>query len=129
MAQINDGSPDAGAVRAFNTLEGEDVSSPLFWENIGSRMTFSFDGGTSPQLVLQPYPTYYEFHNGSLVHVYPEASTPVANFNPNPYPSGTATCHQTSPFDGITRITPGGRCGDQAAPPDVSARIPSYVQP
>jgi hypothetical protein len=128
-AQINDGSRDSGAVRAFNTLEGKDVSSPVFWENIGSNITFSPNGGTSPQLVLQPYPTYYEFHNGTFVTQYPEAALPLLNFNPNPYPSGTVPCQITSPLDSQTRVTPGGRCGDQASAPDVSARTPSYVQP
>ena len=129
MSQINDGSPDSKAVRAFNTLEGKDVTNAVFWENIGSRITFSFDGGPTPQVVLQPYPTYYEYHNGALVHEYPEAGQPVLNFNPNPYPSGTVPCTIISPLDSVGRTTPGGRCGDQASPPDPSARTPSYVQP
>jgi hypothetical protein len=80
VASINDGSPDCDAVKAFNTLTGENVSNPVFWENIGTKITFWANGGPSPQLVLQPYPTYYEFRNGRLVNTYPQASTPRANF-------------------------------------------------
>ncbi len=126
--QVNDGSPDSGAVRAFNTLEGKNVSSPVFWENIGSKITFTVDGGPNPQIAYQLYPTYYEYHNGTFVRQYPEAQTPRENFFPNPYPPGIVPCHKIQP-DGSIQITPGGRCGDQASSPDVTARIPIYVQP
>jgi hypothetical protein len=129
IPQINDGSPESNAATAFNTLTGKDISTPVFWENIGSKITFSVGGGTSPQIVMQPYPTYYEYHNGRFFMEYPEALTPRDNFDSNPYPSGTAICSIVSPFDGIIRVTPGGRCGDQHSAPDPSARTPEYVQP
>jgi hypothetical protein len=93
-----------------------------------SKITFTVDGGPSPPITLQAYPTYYEYHNGAFVHEYPEAPTPFLNFFANPFPSGTVLCSKIQP-DGSIQITPGGRCGDQASSPDVTARIPSYVQP
>jgi hypothetical protein len=139
ISQINDGSPDAAPVKAFNTLTGKNVSSfssPVFWENIGSRITFSVNGGTSPQVIVQPYPTYYQYRNGTLVSKFPEALSPFLNFNFSPYPSGTVTCLLVSPVPDVNgnfpiNVTPGGRCGDQVTPPDVSviAPAPSYVQP
>jgi hypothetical protein len=35
-------------------------SDPKFWEGIGSRIQFRFDGGVDPVLRLQVYPTYDE---------------------------------------------------------------------
>ena len=76
---INDGSPDSGAISAFNTLTGKALppgSSPVFWENIGTKITFSVANGTAPGLVLQPYPTYYEYRNGIRVSTRPQAASP-----------------------------------------------------
>jgi hypothetical protein len=135
IAQINDGSPDADAVAAFNTLLGKNATVPnkrgilSYWESIGSQITVSVDGVTSPRIVVQPYPTYYEFRNGKLVNTYLEAPTPSDNFWTNPYPSGTQPCVKYDYIYGFNRVTPGGRCGDMASPKDVSARTPNYVQP
>ena len=122
---INDGSPDSGAIRAFNTLRGKAVApfgwTPLFWENIGSAIRFRFDGGTAPSLVLQPYPTYYEYRNGKYLGKITQAATPLGNFATNPYPFGTLWCV------GTQGITPGGRCGNAELPRDPSARIPNYT--
>jgi len=123
---INDGSPDSGAIRAFNTLTGKDLppgSSPVFWENIGTKITFSVANGTAPGLVLQPYPTYYEYRNGTRVSTRPQAASPLGNFAPNPYPFGTVICI------GLGGITPGGRCGDASSAAAGSARVPPYTTP
>ena len=122
---INDGSPDAGAIRAFNTLMGNGVAgTPVFWENIGSSIKFYFSGATSPVITLQPYPTYYEYRNGRFFGSTAQAAQPAGNFVPNPYPFGTVECY--TPLVGTT---PGGRCGDAVSPADASARIPPYTVP
>jgi hypothetical protein len=122
----NDGSPDAGAIRAFDTLEGKDLPpgvTPVFWENIGSNVRFDAGGGTAPTLTVQPYPTYYEFHNGMLVTTIPQAASPLGDFVTNPYPFGTVPCTR------LGGTTPGGRCGDASLPRAASARIPPYTIP
>lgn len=120
---INDGSPDAGAIRAFNTLMGKGTEEKIYWENIGSKLTFKFDGGTRPEFVFQPYPTYYEYYNGRLVKVNRQAPDPRLNFNANPYPFGTVPSHR------LGGITPGGRDGDAQKAADATARIPPYSVP
>jgi hypothetical protein len=124
---INDGSPDAGAIRAFNTLTGKSVPqgwTPTFWENIGSKITFERTGGsTAPTLVVQPYPTYYVYQNGRFANTFSQAATPKGNFWTNPYPFGTVECW------GDGGLTPGGRCGNATSPADTSAQTPTYVLP
>lgn len=94
--QIVDGSPDAWAVAAFNTL-----MSPLKWNNIEDRIDegVSLDQGTPPILgytvETQVYPTCYIYERESdggfyLINTIPQASTPSGNFNSNPYPPGPA---------------------------------------
>jgi hypothetical protein len=126
VSQINDGSPDAGAIRAFDTLTGKDLppgTTAVFWENIGTRISFSAGGGPTASVVVQPYPTYYEYHNGTLVNTTPQAASPLGNFQTNPYPFGTVSCL------GVGGLTPGGRCGDASSPADSSARVPTYTLP
>ncbi len=123
---INDGSPDSSAIRAFNTLTGKDLPpgvTAVFWEDIGSKIEFRFDGGATPTVVMQPYPTYYEYRNGRFFNRVSQAPSPRGNFQLNPYPFGTVSC------PGPGGITPGGRCGDASAPADASARTPPYTQP
>jgi hypothetical protein len=125
---INEGSPDAGAIRAFNTLMGKDLpasQTPLFWENIGSAISFKLDHESINALIyVQNYPTYYIYVNGKLL---PEkrvqAPEPSAHFYTNPYPFGTVPC---SRLGGGT--TPGGRCGDAESQPDASARVPDIIR-
>jgi|GEM_PF-5393037 len=64
---INDGSPDSGAVRAFHTLMGQSppVGPSLFWESIGSQIKYRPDGSTNPEIIVQPYPTYYVYRKES----------------------------------------------------------------
>jgi hypothetical protein len=135
ISQINDGSPDQIAVAAFNTLTGKDTNPAVFWENIGTKISFSYNYGTNPLLALQPYPDYYVYQNGRMVSERPEASSPILNFNPAPFPSGTVPCeynpYPDQPADpSLYLITPGGRCGMQSLPPDPSVRLPfpPYVQ-
>jgi hypothetical protein len=126
IALINDGSPDSGAIRAFNTLTGKDLpagSTAVFWESIGTKITFSVADGPRAALVLQPYPTYYEYRNGLRVSTRPQAPSPLGNFATNPYPFGTVSCL------GLGGITPGGRCGNASAPADGSARTPPFIVP
>jgi Glucodextranase, domain B len=126
MSLINDGSPDSGAIRAFNTLTGKDLppgTTAVFWEDIGTRISFSVGSGSMPTVVLQPYPTYYEFHNGTLVSTRPQAASPLGNFATNPYPFGTVSCL------GLGGITPGGRCGYATGAAEPSARVPTFTVP
>jgi hypothetical protein len=122
---INDGSPDQNATEAFNTLAGGQTTSPAFWESIGSRITVSVNSGTTPSVIVQPYPTYYVYVNGSQKTTYPEASSPTGEFVAGsggingPYPFGIVSC--TLPLG----FVPGGRCGNATLPPDPTARIPS----
>lgn len=129
VASINDGSPDDGAVRAFNTLTGKDLpegQTPVFWEDIGSQIKFKLDGSTSPEVIVQPYPTYFIYKNGRFAPpAIPQALTPLGNFQQDPYPFGKVHC---SVLFGIFGVTPGGRCGD-ATNPNSSARTPDYVKP
>jgi hypothetical protein len=123
---VNDGSPDTGAIRAFNTLTGKDLpagATAVFWENIGTKISFSIANGATPAVVLQPYPTYYEYRNGTLVSTRPQAASPLGNFATNPFPFGTVPCL------GLGGITPGGRCGNASSTADPSARTPPYVVP
>jgi Glucodextranase, domain B/Carboxypeptidase regulatory-like domain len=126
VSLINDGSPDSGAIRAFDTLTGKDLpagTTAVFWENIGTRIGFTASGGPTASVVVQPYPTYYEYHNGTLVKTTPQAATPLGNFLTNPYPFGTVSCL------GLGGLTPGGRCGDASSPADSSARVPTFTLP
>jgi uncharacterized repeat protein (TIGR01451 family) len=128
ISLINDGSPAALPIRAFNALSALGMGTGTFWENIGSRIVFAPASNTSPVVVSQPYPTYYVFQNGILVQTRPEAATPLGNFVPNPYPFGTVPCPASALVPG-SRTVPGGRCGDGASPANPTARIPPYVGP
>ena len=126
ISLINDGSPDSGAIRAFNTLTGKDLppgTTAIFWENIGTRISFSVADGTTPNVVLQPYPTYYTYRNGTQVANRPQAASPLGNFATNPYPFGTVPCL------GVGGITPGGRCGYATGAAEPSARVPPFTVP
>jgi hypothetical protein len=125
---INDGSPDANAIEAFNTLSGLGVAPAVFWESIGSRITFTAAGGTSPVVNVQPYPTYYVYINGAQVSTTAQASNPINEFVSGnssgvmgPYPFGMVAC----PGLGLLPTVPGGRCGNAVLPPDPTARIPT----
>jgi hypothetical protein len=126
ISLINDGSPDSGAIRAFNTLTGKDLppgTTAIFWENIGIRVSYSVADGTTPNVVLQPYPTYYQYKNGTKIFTRPQAASPLGNFATNPYPFGTVPCL------GVGGITPGGRCGYATGAADPSARVPPFTVP
>ena len=127
-AQINDGSPDIFAIRAFNTLEGLDVPNPIFWENIGTQIVFKVPNPTPPIPLHQPYPTYYEYHNGAFIATYPEFPAPTGNFNTAPYPFGTVTSVGLYPYilnvSPGTPSIPGGRNGVAGLPPGPTVRNP-----
>jgi transglutaminase-like putative cysteine protease len=96
---INDGTPPASGVAAFHTLTSviagtypKVASTPLKWNDIGSRLEFSASRGFPYQLYAQVYPTYLVYRNGIP---FPEETvfqnrTPLGNFNANPYPPGPA---------------------------------------
>lgn len=138
ISKINDGSPDIFAIRAFNTLEGLDVPNPVFWENIGSKITFRC-GDTGPTPVRQNYPTYYRYDNGIFNRRYDQARRPQDHFNTAPYPFGTVPTWglPPTPPDSIPLIDSlpmlptinGGRNGIATLPADVSAGIPAYTLP
>jgi hypothetical protein len=117
VSLINDGSPTKAGINAYNDLSGN-LASPVLWENIGSEILFTWNGGTAPTTKVQPYPTYYVYRNGTLVSTFAQAPSPLANFAVNPYPFGTVTSG-TPP-----NTVPGGRNGDATSPADLTARIP-----
>jgi hypothetical protein len=126
ISLIADGSPDAATIRAFNTLTAKDVApgtTPVFWEDFGAKITFTWGSPTAQAFAVQPYPTYYEYRNGKLVHEKLQALSPLEQFQPNPYPFGTVPC------SGAGGVTPGGRCGNATLPAEPSARVPTYTQP
>jgi hypothetical protein len=125
FGQISDGSPDAAAIRAFNTLTGKDVPEGMtakFWENVGSQIAFPVAFGQGGKWILQPYPTFFIYRNGELVDVIKQAAAPIDHFYPNPYPFGNVPCGM------LELITPGGRCGDAQSPPAPGSRVPPYVE-
>ena len=134
IAQINDGCPDIFGTRAFNTLEGLDVPSPVFWEDIGSKITFrcAFPWTSPPLLgglVPQPYPTYNVYFNGiDKKRPFVQFPKPTGNFNTAPYPFGTVpSIGLIPPIPGIspgTPTIPGGRNGVAGLPPGPTVRNP-----
>jgi hypothetical protein len=125
---INEGSPPAAGILAFNTLMGNAVPrNPTFWENIGSRIKFSYDNGTEPIVTVQAYPTFYVYHNGRLVSINPQAPQPSDHFYRNPYPFGIVPCDGSTAFGSIPHPHGGGRCGNAVAPEESSARIPPIL--
>lgn len=125
FGQISDGSPDALAINAFNTLTGKDLPSgqtPVFWEDVGSQIAFPVQFGERGKFILQPFPTFFMFRNGELIDVREQAARPIDHFYPNPYPFGTVPC-------GHFELTvPGGRCGDAKSPPAPGSRVPPFVK-
>jgi hypothetical protein len=120
--QVNEGSPEASAILAFNTLMGNAVpSDPKFWESIGSRIRFRFDNRTEPIVSVQVYPTYFEYRNGRYMRKYDQLADPQGVFRRNPYPFGAVPC------TGIPFPHWEGRCGDATSPEDVTARVPPFL--
>ncbi len=140
ISQINDGSPEIPGIRAFNTLTAMDEQTPLFWQNIGSKITFKC-GATAPVPINENYPTYYLYQNGSLIlPVFKQAKTPNGHFYASPYPFGTDISYGLPPrgpgdiplIPGIPSFPSmnGGRNGIATAPPDdFSVAIPPYTLP
>ena len=86
---MNDGSPDAIAVAAFNTLE-----SPNIWSDIGSMFSEGPTTGSSYALAQQVYPTYFIYvrnSDGSFTQVdtKTQATNPSGNFSTTPYPGSS----------------------------------------
>lgn len=139
ISQCNDGSPDILGVRAFNTLMGLDVPNPLFWQNIGSKITFKC-GSAAPNFTYENYPTYYFYVNGIANGLNRQAKTPQGHFYTNPYPFGTYPSYGLPPQfpwgapviptlgPGFPTI-PGGRNGVATTPGDASSSTPAYTQP
>jgi len=90
---------------------------------------FWANGDTTPEIVLQPYPSFYEYRNGVLVNVNPQTSEPIGHFyGPGDssypvYPFGTIDCNAAY------GVIPSSRCGDATSPAPPSARIPEYTVP
>lgn len=128
VSLVNDGCHSAEAARAHNTLMGmynHPGPVPLFWEDIGSRISFdAIDAGRST-VVVQDYPTYYVYINGRKLETetHPQAPAPGDHFQSNPYPFGTDGCLC------IFNHQPAGRCGYCPTPPEPSARQPPYTLP
>jgi hypothetical protein len=118
--QVNEGSPDAQAILAFNTLMGNnDVpADPHYWESIGSRIRF-ISSAITPLISVQVYPTYYEYRNGRFVNVYPQASSPSGAFTLYPYPFGAVECPDSGHLQ--------GRCGNATSPEHYTARVPPFL--
>jgi sugar lactone lactonase YvrE len=80
--QVNDGTPDAPAVRSFNTL-----MNPLKWSHIGSKIRFRLDDPEA-EVKRQIYPTYFIYKNRILIDIRPQAPNPSEVFSSTPYPPG-----------------------------------------
>ena len=138
-SQCNDGSPEVPGIRAFNTLTGADVATPLFWQNIGSKITFQC-GNTAPNPPTHKnYPTYNWYENGLFIVSFAQAKTPLGHFYMNPYPFGTDPSYGLLP-EGSGNVPlipgspsfptlPGGRNGLASAPGDASSSTPAYTVP
>jgi hypothetical protein len=89
MHQVNDGTPGAAPVSAFNTL-----AAPRAWNNIGSRIVQGVGLGTGKEVAVQVYPTYYIYKNLRKEREILQAPNPLDNFNEQPYanefPGGSA---------------------------------------
>ncbi len=146
ISQSNDGSPEIPAVRAFNTLMALDVQTPLFWQNIGSKITFKCGQATAINPpITENYPTYYQYANGIQVFVRPQAGTPKGHFFANAYPFGEYSSYglppqwpgglpvlpSVPPFPNVPSFPtiPGGRNGVATTPGDGSSPTPPYTVP
>ncbi len=119
---VNEGSPDQEAIIMFNTLMGNAVpGNPKFWESIGSRIRFRYDGGTDPVISVQVYPTYSEYRNGRLVSTHVQAPTPQGVFIQFAYPFGAVPCINMP----VPQLQ--GRCGNAVSPEEPSARVPPFL--
>jgi hypothetical protein len=129
LTMIADASPDADAVRAFDALTAAGVVDFEVWENVGCRIRFWANGGTSPDLTFQPFPSYYVYRNGGLVSVTPQV--PIrdhfygpADANYPVYPFGQVS------WTGAAGVPiPDSRCGNAVSPADSTARVPAYTIP
>ncbi len=140
ISQCNDGSPEIPGIRAFNTLEGLDVPNPLFWQNIGSKITFTCPNTAPNRPTVENYPTYYWYGNGLFILSFAQAATPHGHFYASPYPFGTDPSFGLPPegpgdiplIPGVPAFPtlPGGRNGIATLPPDdPSVPIPPYTVP
>jgi hypothetical protein len=140
ISLCNDGSPDIPGIRAFNTLMAADEATPLFWQNIGSKITFKC-GNTAPVFQLpENYPTYYQYQNGIFANSFKQATSPQGHFYANPYPFGTYPSYGLPPQwpwglpvfpvlgPGFPTL-PGGRNGVATTPGDGSSPTPPYTVP
>lgn len=90
--QINDGTPDRNAVRAFNALVGDG----LRWSHIGSRIEHRAAVAPAHGNQTQVYPTYEVYERDPAgtafvkVQTIVQAPEPSMNFVINPYPPGPA---------------------------------------
>jgi hypothetical protein len=131
---INDASPEATGVNVFSELMGDNRNpdTAVFWENIGSRITFT-PTSTQPTLTLQNYPTYYWYANGNAPAIaLTQALEPSGHFFPSAplaaYPFGDNPSNGAGTDWGLFgNPVPGGRNGDATSPADATSRIPPYV--
>ncbi|MCC7292174.1 MAG: hypothetical protein IT449_08965 [Phycisphaerales bacterium] len=123
---INDGSPDSGAVRMFNTLMGKGTLAwiPVYWEDIGSQIRFTCSSLTDPdRVIVHNYPTYFEFRNGRLHDTTVQNPLPEAHFYAAPYPFGPIPCWS------LPGSPAGGRCGNADEAPPPGTNTPLYTVP
>lgn len=134
ISQSNDGSPDIPAIRAFNTLMAQHVAPPLFWQNIGSKITFQCGSATPLYQLPENYPTYYQYQNGVKTLNFVQAAKPAMHFYGNAYPFGSYPSYGLLPeiFGGPLSFPdlPGGRNGiATTAGDDPSSPTPPYTVP
>jgi hypothetical protein len=138
VAQINDDSLDGTGINILNELLGDarHAAPAIFWENIGSRITFT-PTSTVPILTVQDYPSYYWYANGNAPTLASDQQAePSAHFIPSNMLKGGAYPYGINPSNGagtfwgsLGILVPGGRNGDAQSPPDTTSRIPAYVAP
>ena len=119
VSSIVDGSPDKDGVEVFNTLTKFIGTTPVYWGDIGDKITFHSAGTlgyyTDPDFTPADYPSFYVYLNGRLdIRYYSrQAATPLAHFVKNPYPWGPG----------------GGSDLAQAGLPPPAAPSPLYTAP
>jgi len=139
VGHINDGSPDVDGVNGFSELMGDTrhFPNPVYWESIGSRITFK-PTSTAPSspVITQKYPTYYLYTNGNAPTVESiQAAEPKDQFVAwdafaSAYPFGNnASSGSGTTWNWYSTPVPGGRNGDATSAPGSTSRIPPYVAP
>ena len=128
VSTIVDASPDAAAVRVFDTLTASYVLDPEAWANVGARVLFDSNNRTTARIAKTPFPSFYIYVNGHPFHPIAQSTIRGQFFGPGDsdypvYPFGLVPC--TAVFGTI----PDSRCGNAVLSADPSSVTPDYTIP